>query len=314
MLIRNHPRFWKREICQELIESAHAARFSSMQLMRHRSWLAVLVATQIQPKRGSDEVQVTDLRARAWLGYANALRVSGDFNAADQAFLNAQTHMKTGGGTLPLRARVLKQLGSLRLDQRRFGESRPLIREATEIWRDLHDRQEVARCLVLEANAASEEGDPGAALRLLDQSERIADSTADPKLGLIIAHNRTRYLAENLQVGAAVDLHDQVSAQFAPTIEPLLHIRLTWTKGQLLCWGGHFEPAIEALSSAQQDFLAQGNRCDAAMVSIELASVLGRVGRRHEMRMLAAAAFQEMTARRITREALAALILLRKSA
>jgi tetratricopeptide (TPR) repeat protein len=247
------------------------------------------------------------------LGYANALRVSGDYNAADQAFLNAQTHLKMGSGSLPLRARVLKQLGSLRLDQCRFGVSRPLIREATEIWRDRHDRQEVARCLILESTAASEEGNPEAALYLLDQSESIVDSTADPKLGLIIVHARTRYLAESCRIEEAFDLHDQVRELFAPLTEPLLHTKLTWLKGQLLCFRGDLEPAIEDLSAVQQAFLAQGNQCDAARVSIELASILGRVGRRHEMRMLAAAAFQEMTARRIARESLAALILLRKS-
>jgi len=314
LLIRNHPRFWRREICEELVDSSHAARFSSMHSMRHRSWLAVLVSERIKPKRGRDEAQVADLKARAWLGYANALRVSGDYNAADQAFLNTQAQMKLGSGALPLRARILKQLGSLRLDQLRFGASRLLIRETTEIWRDLHDRQEVARCLVLEANAANEEGNPGAALGLLDQAERIIDSTADPKLGLIILHNRTRYLSESGQVEAAFDLHEEVTARFASLSEPLLHTKLIWSRGQLLSDKGYFEPAIEALSVVQQDLLRHGNRCDAARVSIELAHALGKVGRRYEMRKLAAYAFQEMAAQRIAREGLAALILLRKSA
>jgi tetratricopeptide (TPR) repeat protein len=313
LLIRNHSRYWRREICEELAKGAQEDRFTDSRSMRRKAKLAVWVSERLKPVSRKDETQIEDLRARAWTGLANTLRVAGDLNEAEGAFLRAQAHLEASRGELRSRARLLSQVASLRLDQRRFRSSRALIREATEIWRDLHNRGEVACCLLKEAITVGEGGDPLSGLRLLNEAEHMAQGV-DPKLGTIIIQSRVRFLSDSRQTDAAVELYLETAPLFSPGTDPLIHIKLTWLKGQLLIAEGHFEPAAQILSSVQQYFLHHGNRSEAALVSLELAFALAKMGRRQEVQLLATAAFQEMVALRITREALAALILLRKSA
>jgi tetratricopeptide (TPR) repeat protein len=311
LLIRNHPRYWRRELCQELADHAQGYRFSDTPSMRYFAGLAVLVSERFRPSRSARQDE--DLRTRAWTELANALRASGELNAAEQAFVRAHFHIKASDAEPSLKARLLRQHASLLVAQRRLEAALPLLREATEIFRDLHDRQEVACCLIQEAIAASEASDPRSALSLLMEAERTIDPALDPSLALIIIHSRIRFLCEVRKTEEAFDLHDLASALYAQQAKPLMLTKLTWLRGQLLCARGHFEQAIEALTTVQQSFTQHGNWCEAGLVSIELAAVLGKVGRRQEMRTLAAASFQEMVTQGIRREALAALILLQKS-
>ncbi len=135
-LIRNHPRYWTPGFCAALISRSHEARFTSTVVMCQQAHLAVLVAESLSTELIEQEV-VEDCRARAWAALGNALRVSGDLNEADKALLTAQTRLLAGSGAGALRAQVLSQIASLRMDQRRFDDSLLVIQQVVQIWRSL---------------------------------------------------------------------------------------------------------------------------------------------------------------------------------
>ncbi|HZF07539.1 MAG TPA: hypothetical protein VFE33_02005 [Thermoanaerobaculia bacterium] len=142
----------------------------------------------------------------------------------------------------------------------------------------------------------------------------MIDQEQDAKLGIVVIHNRIRFLADNRQTEEALELHHESEALYARMAGPLVRIKFSWLKGQILQANGDLKAALDVFSSIRQNYLEQDNQYEAALVSLDLASTLDKLGYRKETRRLAAAAFREMTARRVTREALAALILLRNSA
>jgi tetratricopeptide (TPR) repeat protein len=312
-LVRNQPRYWTPDLCAALIERSHEARFTSTVVMCQQSHLAVLVAENLSPELFAREA-VEDCQARAWAALGNALRVSGDLNGAEQAFLSAQTHLVAGSGAAALRARLLSQIASLRMDQRRFDDCLLLIQQVVQIWRNLGDRRELVRALVVQGMATGEGGKPRTGVRLLMEAGRLVDGETDPRLALFILHNVIRFHTDGGQSETALRLYFEARQLYEQESDPLIRIKVLWLEGQIMSAERHLEPALKQLSAAREGFLAQANRYEAALVSLDLAAVLARLGRFDEMRTLVGETLREMEARGVRREAIAALLLLQQTA
>jgi tetratricopeptide (TPR) repeat protein len=312
-LVRNHPRYWTPGFCAALIARSHEARFTSTLVMCQQAHLAVLVAESLSSELLQNET-VEDCRARAWAALGNALRVSGDLNEADRAFLTAQTYLLAGSGAAALRAQILSQVASLRMDQRRFDDSLLLIQQVVQLWRNLGDRREVTRSLVLQAIATGEGGKPRAAVRLLMEAGRLVDADAEPKLALILLHSIVRFHVDGGQSEVALRLYFEARDLYEQESDPLIRIKVLWLEGQIMSAERHLEPALKQLSAARAGFLAHGNRYEAAIVSLDLAAVFAKLDRFAEMRALARETLREMEERGVRREAIAALILLQQTA
>jgi tetratricopeptide (TPR) repeat protein len=311
--IQSHPRFWNAELCDALIQRSHEARFTNPEVMRQKAHLAVLVAESLTEdllERG----EVAEHRARAWAALGNSLRVSGDLNGAEGALLTAQSHLKNGNRQRPFYAHLLSQLASLRMDQRRFEDSLALIHQAVQIWRDLGNDRELARGLIKQAIMTGESGKPRAAVHILMEAGRLVDSQAEPKLALILMHSIIRFYVDGGQSEVALRLHLEARPLYAQESDPLIRIKEQWLEGQILSAERHLEPAEKQLSQARQGYLTLGNRYEAAIVSLDLAAVLAKLGRFGEMRTLARETLREMESRGVRREAIAALILLQQTA
>ncbi|HSN86320.1 MAG TPA: hypothetical protein VL025_06150, partial [Thermoanaerobaculia bacterium] len=96
--------------------------------------------------------------------------------------------------------------------------------------------------------------------------------------------------------------------------DPMIRLRGTWMEGQLLRELGHLEQAESTLLRARREFIERGLAYDVAMISFDLASVYGKLGRIEETREIVSDTIPIFRALRIGREMLAALIQLRKTA
>jgi tetratricopeptide (TPR) repeat protein len=312
-LVRNQQRYWTTEFCSALIDRSHEARFTSTAVMCQQAHLAVLVAERLPPELFERET-VEDCRARAWAALGNALRVSGDLNEAEKAFLAAQTYLLTGSGVAALRAQLLSQIASLRMDQRRFDDCLLLIQQVVQIWRNLGDRRELVRALVLQGIATGEGGKPRTAVRLLVEAGRLVDGEAEPKLTFIILHSIIRFHTDGGLSEVALRLYFEARQLYEQEADPLSRIKVLWLEGQIMSAERHLEPALKQLSAAREGFLAHANRYEAALVSLDLAAVLAKLGKFAEMRALVGETLREMQSRGVRREAIAALMLLQETA
>jgi tetratricopeptide (TPR) repeat protein len=313
MLVRNLPRFWNVELCNALILRSHEARFSSMATMRHQAQLAVLVSEGLSTEP-SELGEAADCRARAWTAFGNALRVSGDLNGAEGALATAQVQVRGNDRQRPLLAHILSHFASLRLDQRRFEDSLELIQQAIQIWQQLGNSRELARMLVKQAIVTGESGQPRAAVKILLDAGHLIDSETEPKLALVLMQSIIRFYIDGGQAERALRLFVEARPLYEKEADPLIRIKALWLEGQIMSAERHLEPALKQLSEVREGYLALGNGYEAAIVSLDLAAVLAKLGRFTEMRTLARETVREMKARGVHREAIAALILLQQAA
>jgi tetratricopeptide (TPR) repeat protein len=307
-LVRNQRRYWTIDLCNLLIDQSHEARFRDLTAMRHRSRLALLIAEQLDP--AAQGTVVHDCRARAWMAFGNALRVSGELQSAGAALAEAESQLASGTADQALAARLLSHWASLHFDQRRFEESLSLLARAAEIWRRLHNPREVALALIKQAMATGEGGRPKGAIHLLLEAGRLVDSAADPKLALIILHNIIRFHVYGGRSDLAQRLFVEARPLYRQERDPLIHAKELWVEGQIMSAQGQLELAVRLLSRAREGFLAQGNRYEAGIVSLDLAAVFAKLGKLAEVRVLARETVREMKSQGVRREGIAALILL----
>jgi len=142
----------------------------------------------------------------------------------------------------------------------------------------------------------------------------LVEHDTDSQLIVFLQHNTIRFLSESGSTRMALRLYENIRRSYGKASAPLIRSKGLWLEGQLLSAAGETDAALQPLTLAREELLAHESSFEAALVSLDLASALGKLGRRQEMRRLAAATFHEMVARRVRREAFAALILLRNSA
>ncbi len=163
------------------------------------------------------------------------------------------------------------------------------------------------------STALCEGGRPGEALGILREAEMALRATDNPRLNLIIRHNYIRFHLDDGKPELAYQLFSDLQPSYQEIAEPLIQAKTWWLNASILSALGHPEDASDLLNEALQHFLAQESPLEAAYVGLDCAVVLSRLGRKQEVRRLAAAALREFGARGIQRDYLAALILLRQA-
>lgn len=94
---------------------------------------------------------------------------------------------------------------------------------------------------------------------------------------------------------------------------PIDRIRLEYLEGGILQGLGRMNEAEERFRSALQSMLTEGLDYDAALVGLDLATLLNQQNRHAEVRELAAAMLPVFTSHRIHREAIAALLVFQEA-
>jgi tetratricopeptide (TPR) repeat protein len=257
-----------------------------------------------------------DLVALATAQMANACRVMNDRRLADDHFSHARyvisQHGVTDAETL---ARVDSLEGSLRMDQRRFGEAQQLLSRAAMLYRLSGETTEMGRVLVTLGGLYFFQGDLTRAIETTTEALKGVDKGHEPRLYLCARYNLVRYLTEDGRYTEASDLLAMDDELYRAFPEAWTQLRLIWLRGKIALGQGDVAAAERAFLTARDGFVVEGNGYDAAMVAVEdLALLYLREGRTADVKRLAEEIHGLLGAQDIHREAAAALMLFQEAA
>lgn len=299
--------------CDLLLETAREWGFQDHGRALELSKLGVMVAERLDGAVYGG-ARVHDLRARAWASLGNAQRIPADFPEAEKSFARAERLLKSGTGDPVEKAQVLLLKASLRGNQQRFREAFRLLDRVTALGRRCEDEHLCGKALIMRGFLLGLAGDPEAAIRHLTEGLQKVDPAADPRLVVVAQHNLTLYLAEGGRYTEALRLLDSARPLYYQIGDQMSLLRLRWLEGKIASALGHFAEAEEFLRGVQKELIERELGYDAALLSLDLATIYARQGRSAEMRRLAEEMLPIFKARDIHREAIAALFVFQKAA
>lgn len=296
-------------------------------LLYHRWGLAVFLAHESADAAADDHGRARELaqlaaeiagrlqggepwpsRVQGYVGafLGNAQRVGGELPAAARTLIRAR-HLWEAGATadpgLLDESRFLSLEASLLRDQRRLPEAVARLEEALRLARP----ESVARLLVQKGRTLEEMDDYEGAVAALFKAIPLIDGGADPRLAWAARFN----LCENLfQLGR----HEEAAPLFPEIRELAIQLgngldllRLRWLEGRIAALRRRWREAAEILAEVRDGFLARGIPFDAALASLELATVLLEEERTAEVKETTRLLAPLFGALEVDREALASL-------
>ena len=296
-------------IIDYLLEKSFSFRFEDPQRMISLAKTACAASDGLETRRYGRKV-VTDLRARAWAELANAYRVAEDFEAAGAAYGRAQKLAGEGTRASSLLARVSEVMASYFTDLRRFAEAVSLLEEAQEFFSLGHDTAGQERTLLSLAHVLTQANEPERAL--IAYLRALRQMRPDSSNLFSLVHG----LALNLVECGFWDMADSLIKRHGRLYRRagrLNKLRRYWLEGKIAAGLHDLGKAETKLYNARRAFLHVGKFGDAALVSLDLAWVYVKQGRRQEVVWLVDEMLRTFRALGIARESIASLVLLQRS-
>lgn len=275
--------------------------------------LALQEAEQLEIEAELGWARSRDLAARAWGELANALRINGRFDEADQAFAMAEQCFRMGTGDERLKALLHTFRASYHGDRRSFPLALESIEAAIGIYSRLDDPQGLGKALLMKGFHAGEVEDLRQAVELTRRGLELLDREQEPSLHYAAVHNLTWWLIESddLDAARAVLARHPIRPEQAPGRAILAKQR--WAEARIALGSGDAGQAERSFEGARGLFLAIGRSYPAAIVSIDLAALYFKLGRLDESKALALEASEELANLGIHREAWTAILMLIKA-
>jgi tetratricopeptide (TPR) repeat protein len=299
-------------LCQYLLKKTRETVFENPAEAVEKALVAIRLAGHL----GEDYHPgwVLDLQARALAYLGNALRVTGELKAADYAFLRAEENLgRSGTGNIQMEAEVLSLRASLKLDQRLFGQAHESLDLALTLYRQAQDLAGIATVLLQKVKLVKAEGNIDASIKLLREALGEIEAANQPRLH---AYALQSLLASLTLIGRneeATELLPSVREIFRDTAEPIDWLRLRWTEASIAQGLGRTAEAEVAYREVQGKFLELRKSYDAALVSLDLATLLAEEGRTEELKGIAAEILPVFESREVQQEATAALLLFQRA-
>jgi len=312
-LYADEPGFWTWGLCEALLETSWDLRESDPAGMLRLAELAVEAAERLQPE-ACGAATLSDLRAQAWAGLANACRVSDRLPLAETAMARATAARREGTGSPLLRARLAELSASLHCDRRQFPAAFGLLDLAYRLYRRHGDLHDAGRALITKGLHTGYTGDPEEGIRLITRGLRRVERARDPRLVFQGLHNVLLFRVELGEFRVARRQLWEMRPLYSRHADRIAQIKLRWIEGKICVGLGDFDHAERALRQAKEAFEGEGLIYDGAIVSFDLASVWLRQGKTSEVHRLAGEMLDTFRARSIAREALASLLMLRDAA
>jgi tetratricopeptide (TPR) repeat protein len=274
--------------------------------------LALEIGRRVDPDEYGARL-VADLEARAWMVLANARRIASDLSGSERAFRIAHSLLAEGTGDPLEEARLLSMKAVLRSDQRRFPEAGGFLEQAIGIYRRTGQRRSLGQTLIRKGTALGEAGEAADAIKFLREGVQLLDLEQDRRWVLVGKHNMVLYLSELGEVREALQLLEETRPLYAQLGESLNLVRLRWLEGRLALAQGRVAEAEGALCQVREAFIERAMGFDAALATLDLATVYLTRGRTGEIKQLTAEMVPIFEALGTFREAIAALVVFRQA-
>lgn len=305
-------RFRLLAFCDLLIAESKQAVFEAPQrALDLAQWAADLIG-QLDPERYG-EALIHDLGGRAWGRIGNALRVLGDHRQAEAAFQNATSCLDQGSGDLLAKTELLDLLASLRRSHGNYEEALRLLARSVGNYRRLNDSHRAGRALIKSGIIRGDAGDFTRAIAEITAGLEQIDAGSEPRLVLAARHNLAIFHNESGSTEVARDLLATEPAS-ATTDGSWARLSRSWVEGLIAHRERRLAEAEAAYVEARAGFIDKGLPYDAALVSLNLATLYADQGRSGEMKQLAAEMIPIFRSCEVDRETLAALMLFRRAA
>jgi tetratricopeptide (TPR) repeat protein len=311
-LVWEDARFQSWGLFELLIERSRQAMLADPRRAEDILRLALDVAEQFRPEEhGPGSGEAAKARAWAWLG--NASRVLGDFRQAEAAFQTAELYLSRSWLDPLDEALLLELKAPLRRAQHRFEESLELLEDAIAIYREVNEPHLQGRALLVKGLALRYKGDLKGAADCFRTSLFLLDGPREPRLLVSGQYNLIGCLQDagrNSEAAALIPDAKKMIEQVGFRADLM---RLRWLEGRVLASLGRLAEAEEALTEVRETFIEDGVAFDAALVSLDLATIYLRQDRSAETRLLAEEILPIFQAREIYQEALASLIVFQRA-
>jgi tetratricopeptide (TPR) repeat protein len=312
-MIWEDSRFQSWGLFELLVERARQAVLADPRRAEDLLRLALDVAEQLRPEEhGPGSGEAAKARAWAWLG--NASRVLGDFRQAEAAFQTAELYFSRSWLDPLDEALLLELKAPLRRAQHRFEEALELLEDAIAIYREVNEPHFQGRALLVKGLALRYKGDLKGSSDCFRTSLFLLDGTREPRLLVSGQYNLIGCLQDAGRNSEALALIPEARKMIEQAGTQADLMRLRWLEGRVLASLGRLAEAEEALAEVRETFVEDGVAFDAALVSLDLATVYLRQDRPFETKLLAAEILPVFQSREIYQEALASLIVFHKAA
>lgn len=311
--VRENSVYHRVDLAEELLNRSWRVRSEDPKASEQVGLDALCVLDQIDVER-ADGPRINDLKGRAWINVANACRIRFDVGEATRAFEKAEECLAQGTRDPRRRADLLVHKSILLQEQHRFEEAERLADQALAIHRWARNREGECEGLITKANLHEIQGDVEGAIRVLEEAERLLDASFDPYLMMCVRLSRVYYLSIAGEAAAAQALLPEAWALARNVGKRLDRLRLRWTEARIAMGLEQTGRAETLLREVRDGFLEEGIGYDAALVSLELATLLLEQNRVGETKDLAREMLRVFESLDIRREAFAALIMFHKAA
>lgn len=308
LMLRNSERFHSAGLCELLIEESWTQRFRDTAWTRESAELAVAIAEELNPQR-YDLKLVEDLRTRAWAHLGNARRIGTNLGGAEEAFIEAERRWGCGSGSASELARLLDFRAALRSDQGLFEEADVLLDQAVMLYEEEQDHHHLGLVLINKGVVRGHLDDFEGAIELLRCALPFVDHEREPRALVVAVHNLVYFLNHFGRSREALAVLVQWRFLYLESGDRNILLRLHWLEGMIARNLERFDQAEGSLREAQRGFIEQEIGFDAALVSLDLASLYLRQGRHGEVRELVHDMLPIFRSQDVHREAAAALII-----
>ena len=271
LLIDNQTHCQTWGLCEELVARSRRATFSGVPGRAVRiARLATMVSERLDDDLYSGGL-ADDMRARTWGALANAYRVSGEFEASEAAFRQAEDLLEEGSGDPLEQAGLLSLRASLEHTLGDFGAALAILERAEAIYSELDEDELLAKVLVQKANAAGFV-DPPRGVRYARAAERLIDPEVDERLFLLARHTQILWMVDAGEPERARMLMDASRSLYRRHQDPWLHVKRAGAEAHMLFALGQIEEAEAAFQVVLEEESAQGRSLEMVIAALELAA------------------------------------------
>jgi transcriptional regulator with XRE-family HTH domain len=282
LLVKRLPEYHSWAVVERLCTASREAATDSAKKALQLALLALRAARSLRVEAHF----ALQLEGFSFVHVANAWRVLGRLQRADKAYGRGVLFWRAGEATrfpfLPA-WRVLDLGGSLRRDQRRFGEAIDFLEHA----REAAPREVWGRILLKKATVFDQQGEPAAAMLVLEEAATCSDVTHYPSLQYRWRCMMGSQLCHLGRYHQAADLMPGTMALAAAHGQALENLRLDWLRGRIAVGLGDPKAALAAFNAVRKEFHRLRMAYDYALASLAAAEVLLQDGRHEEVEVLA---------------------------